>query len=143
MRWVACDEPCDGHGGDYPRRSSFRRLCVLHLPHANQPAAATSAPQLLQEGLRAALALQEPAAGTAVTLRAAAPSGGPMYRARHHKKTIRAATPSGGPVYCTCHTRTSRSHCGDYPRRNSFKTVIIAHKSQPRPKRRLSALQLL
>ena len=170
-----------GHGGDYPRRSSFRKLCVLHLPRKSEPRPRRrlyprrssfrkpcvlplpckseprprrrlSAPQLLQEALRTAPATQKRAAATAAT--------------------IRAAAPSGSSAYCTCHTKASRGHGGDYPRRSSFRELYVLHlphkseprpqrnyprrssfrklcvlrlprKSEPRPRRRLSAPQLL
>ena len=124
-----------GHGGDYPRRSSFGKLCVLHLPQKSepQPRRRLSAPQLLQEALRTAPATQKRAAATAAT--------------------IRAAAPSGSSAYCTCHTKasrghgaTSRGHSGDYPRRSSFRKLCVLRlprNSAPRPRRRLSAPQLL
>ena len=112
-----------GHGGDYPRRSSFRKLCVLHLPHKSEPRPRRrlSAPQLLQEALRTAPPTQKRAAATAAT--------------------IRAAAPSGSSAYCTCHTKASRGHGGDYPRRSSFRQLCVLRL--PRPRRRLSAPQLL
>ena len=116
-----------GHCGDNPRRSSFRRLCVLRLPHKEQPRPLRrqSAPQLLQEALCTAPATQRAAAATPAT--------------------IRAAAPSGGSVYCACHTKSSRGHCGDNPRRSSFRTLCVLrlpHKEQPRPLRRQSAPRL-
>ena len=143
-----------GHGGDYPRRSSFRTLCVLH-------------------------ATQKHAAATAATIRAAAPSGSSAYCACHTKAsrghggdyprrssfrklmrtapatqkraaataaTIRAAALSGSSAYCACHTKARRGHGGDYPRRSSVGKLCVLrlpHKSEPRPRRRLSAPQLL
>ena len=117
-----------GHCGDKLRRSSFRKLCVLRLPHKEQPRPLRrqSAPQLLQEALCTAPATQRAAAATAAT--------------------IRAAAPSGGSVYCACHTKSSRGHCGDNPRRSSFRRLCVLrlpHKEQPRPLRRQSAPQLL
>ena len=117
-----------GHCGDNPRRSSFRRLCVLRLPHKEQPRPLRrqSAPQLLQEALCTAPATQRAAAATAAT--------------------IRAAAPSQGSVYCACHTKSSRGQCGDNPRRSSFRRLCVLrlpHKEQPRPLRRQSAPQLL
>ena len=117
-----------GHCGDNPRRSSFRRLCALRLPHKPQPRPLRrqSAPQLLQEALCTAPAARRTAAATAAT--------------------IRAAAPSGGSVYCACHTKSSRGHSGDNPRRSSFRRLCVLrlpHKEQPRPLRRQSAPQLL
>ena len=117
-----------GHSGDNPRRSSVRKLCVLRLPHEEQPRPLRrqSAPQLLQEALCTAPATQRAAAATAAT--------------------IRAAAPSGGSVYCACHTKSSRGHSGDNPRRSSFRKLCVLrlpHKEQPRPLRRQSAPQLL
>ena len=119
-----------GHCGDNPRCSSFRRLwlCVLRLPHKEQPRPLRrqSAPQLLQEALCTAPATQRAAAATPAT--------------------IRAAAPSGGSVYCACHTKSSRGHRGDNPRRSSFRRLCVLplpHKEQPRPLRRQSAPQLL
>ena len=164
-----------GHSGDYPRRSSFRKLCVLHLPHKSEPRPQRrlSAPQLLQEALRTAPATQKRATATAATIRAAAPSGSSAYCTCHAKAsrghggdlqealrtapatqkraaataaTIRAAAPSGSSAYCTCHAKASRGHGGDYPRRSSFRKLCVLHlphKSKPRPRRRLSAPQLL
>ena len=116
-----------GHSGDNPRRSSFRRLCVLRLPHKEQPRPLRrqSAPQLLQEALCTAPATQRAAAATAAI--------------------IRAAAPSGGSVYCACHTKSSRGHSGDNPRRSSFRRLCLLrlpHTEQPRPLRRQSAPQL-
>ena len=111
-----------GHCGDYPRRRSFRKLCVLRLPHKSEPRPRRrlSAPQLLEEALRTAPATQKRAAATAAT--------------------IRAAAPSGSSAHCTCHTKASRGHGGDYPRRSSFRKLCILHlprKSEPRPRRQL------
>ena len=116
-----------GHSGDYPRRTPSGS-CVLHLPHKSEPRPRRrlSAPQLLQEALRTAPATQKRAAATAAT--------------------IRGAAPSGSSAYCTCHTKASRGHSGDYPRRSSFRKLCVLrlpHKSKPRPRRRLSAPQLL
>ena len=110
-----------GHCGDNPRRSSFSRLCVLRLPHKEQPRPLQrqSAPELAPATRRAA---------------AATPA------------TICAAAPSGGSVYCACHTKSSRGHCSDNPRRSSFRRLCVLrlpHKEQPRPLRRQSAPQLL
>ena len=196
-----------GHCGDNPRRSSFRRLCVLRLPRKEppRPLRRQSAPQLLREALCTAPATQRAAAATAATIRAAAPSGGSVYCACHAKSrrghsgdnprrssfgklcvlrlprkepprplrrqsapqllqdalctapatqraaaatpaTIRAAAPSGRSVYCACHTTNSRGHCGDNPRRSSFRTLCVLRlprKEPPRPLRRQSAPQLL
>ena len=106
-----------GHSGDNPRRSSFRTLCVLRLPHKEQPRPLRrqSAPQLLQEALCPAPATQRAAAATAAT--------------------IRAAAPSGCSVYCACHAKSRRGHCGD-------SILPLPHKSE-RPLRRQSAPQLL
>ena len=117
-----------GHGGDYPRHSSFRKLCVLHLPTKSEPRPQRrlSAPQLLQEALRTAPATQKPAAATAAT--------------------IRATAPSGSSAYCACHAKARRGHGGDYPRRSSFRKLCVLclpRKSESRPRRRLSAPQLL
>ena len=117
-----------GHGGDYPRRSSFRQLCVLCLPRksAPRPRRRLSAPQLLQEAMCTAPANQKRAAATAAT--------------------IRAAAPSGSSAYCACHTKARRGHGGDYPRHSSFRKLCVLRlprKSAPRPRRRLSAPQLL
>ena len=116
-----------GHCGDNPRRSSFRRLCVLRLPHKEQPRPLRrqSAPQLLQEALCTAPATQRAAAATPAT--------------------IRAAAPSGSSVYCACHTKRSRGHSGDNPRRSSFRKLCVLrlpHEEQTRPLRRQSAPQL-
>ena len=117
-----------GHGGDYPRRSSFRKLCVLRLPRKSEPRPRRrlSAPQLLQEALRTAPATQKRVAATAAT--------------------IRAAAPSGSSAYCACHAKASRGHGGDYPRHTFFRQLCVLRlprKSEPRPRRRLSAPQLL
>ena len=191
-----------GHGGDYPRRSSFRKLCVLRLPHKSEPRPRRrlSAPQLLQiqEALRTAPATQKRAAATAATIsalqlfqevcvlrlphkseprprrRLSAPqpfrealrtAPATQKHAAATAATIRAAAPSGSSVYCACHTKASRGHGGDYPRRSSFRKLCVLrlphkstprhssfgklcvprlpHKSEPRPRRRLSAPQLL
>ena len=117
-----------GHGGDYPHRSSFRKLCVLRLPRKSEsrPRRRLSAPHLLQAALRTAPATQKRAAATAAT--------------------IRAAAPSGSSAYCTCHAQASRGHGGDYPRHTFFRQLCVLRlprKSEPRPRRRLSAPQLL
>ena len=117
-----------GHGGDYPHRSSFRKLCVLRLPRKSEPRPRRrlSAPQLLQEALRTAPATQKRVAATAAT--------------------VRAAAPSGSPAYCPCHAKASRGHGGDYPRHTFFRQLCVLRlprKSEPRPRRRLSAPQLL
>ena len=117
-----------GHSGDNPRRSSFGKLCVLRLPRKEppRPLRRQSAPQLLQDALCTAPATQRAAAATPAT--------------------IRAAAPSGRSVYCACHTTNSRGHCGDNPRRSSFRTLCVLRlprKEPPRPLRRQSAPQLL
>ena len=138
-----------GHGGDYPRHTFFRQLCVLRLPRKSEPRPQRrlSAPQLLQEALRTAPATQKRAAATAATIRAAAPSGSSAYCACHAK----ARRGHGGDyprrsVYCACHAKASRGHGGDYPRRSSFRKLCVLHlprKSESRPRRRLSAPHLL
>ena len=145
------DKKSRGHGGDYPRRSSFRKLCVLHLPRKSKPRPwrRLSAPQLLQEALRTAPATQKRAAATAATIRAAAPSGSSAYctchakASRGHGGDFRAAAPSGSSAYCTCHAKASRGHGGDYPRRSSLRKLCVLHLPRTRPWRRLSAPQLL
>ena len=117
-----------GHGGDYPRHTFFRQLCVLRLPRKSEPRPRRrlSAPQLLQEALRTAPATQKRAAATAAT--------------------IRATPSSGSSAYCACHAKASRGHGGDYPRRSSFRKLCVLHlprKSESRPRRRLSAPHLL
>ena len=89
-----------GPAGDNPRRSSFRRLCVLRLPRKEEPRPSRrqSVPQLLQEALCTASATQRGAAA--------------------QPATIRAAAPSGGSVYCVCHAKRSRGPAGDNPRRS-------------------------
>ena len=74
-----------GPAGDNPRRSSFRRLCVLRLPRKEKPRPSRrqSAPQVFQETLCTASATQRGAVA--------------------QPATIRAAAPSGGSVYCVCH----------------------------------------
>ena len=109
-----------GHGSANPRRSSFRRRCVLRLPHRQpRPRRRQSAPQLLQEALCTAPATQQRAAATAAP--------------------IRTAAPSGGSKYCACHATSSRGHGGANPRRTSFRrgcVLRLPHKEQPRPRRR-------
>ena len=115
-----------GPAGDNPRRSSFRRLCVLRLPRKEEPSRRQSAPQLLQEALCTASATQRGAAA--------------------QPATIRAAAPSGGSVYCVCHAKRSRGPAGDNPRRSSFTRLCVLRlpgKEEPRPSRRQSAPQLL
>ena len=117
-----------GPAGDNPRRSSFRRLCVLRLPRKEEPRPSRrqSAPQLLQESLCTASATQRGAAA--------------------QPATIRAAAPSGGSVYCVCHAKRSRGPAGDNPRRSSFRRLCVLRlprKEEPRPSRRQSAPQLL
>ena len=117
-----------GPAGDNPRRSSFRRLCVLRLPRKEEPRPSRrqSAPQLLQEALCTASATQRGAAA--------------------QPATIRAAAPSGGSVYCVCHAKRSRGPAGDNPRRSSFRRLCVLRlprKEEPRPSRRQSAPQLL
>ena len=96
-----------GHGGDYPRRSSFRKLCVLRLPRKSEPRPRRrlSAPQLLQEALRTAPATQKRAAATAAT--------------------IRATPSSGSSAYCACHAKASRGHGSDYPRHTFFRQLCV------------------
>ena len=90
-----------GHGGANPRRSSFRRLCVLRLPrNKTWPRRRQSAPQLLQEALSTAPATQQDAARA-------------------------APAPSRGSEYCACHATTSRGHCGANPRRSSFRRLSV------------------
>ena len=117
-----------GHGGDYPRHSSFRKLCVLCLPRKSEsrPRRRLSAPQLLQEALCTVPATQKRVAATAAT--------------------IRATPSSSSSAYCACHAKASRGHGGDYPRRSSFRKLCVLRlprKSAPRPRRRLSAPHLL
>ena len=117
-----------GPAGDNPRRSSFRRLCVLCLPRKEEPRPSRrqSAPQLLHEALCTASATQRGAAA--------------------QPATIRAAAPSGGSVYCACHATSSRGPAGDNPRRSSFTRLCVLRlprKEEPRPSRRQSAPQLL
>ena len=117
-----------GPAGDSPRRSSFRRLCVLRLPRREKPRPSRrqSAPQLLQEPLRTAPATQREAAA--------------------QPATIRATTPSKGSVYCACQAERSRGPAGDNPRRSSFGRLCVLRlprKGAPRPSRRQSAPQLL
>ena len=114
-----------GPAGDNPRRSSFRRLCVLRLPRKEEPRPSRrqSAPQLLQEALCTASATQRGAAA--------------------QPATIRAAAPSAGSVYCVCHAKRSRGPAGDNPRRSSFRRLCVLRlprKEEPRPSRRQSAL---
>ena len=141
-----------GHGGDYPRRSPFGKLCVLRLPHKStpRPRRRLSAPQLLREALRTAPAAQKRAAATAATIllqEALRTAPATQKHAAATAATIRAAAPSGRSVYCARHAKASRGHGGDYPRRSSFRfrklcVLRLPHKSEPRPRRRLSAPQL-
>ena len=96
-----------GPAGDNPRRSSFRRLCVLRLPRKEEPRPSRrqSAPQLLHEALCTASATQRGAAA--------------------QPATIRAAAPSGRSVYCACHATASRGHGGDYPRHTFFRQLCV------------------
>ena len=117
-----------GPSGDHARRSSSRRLCVLRLPNGSQPwpKQRRRAPQLLQEALCTAPATRKPAAAQAAATRAAAPPE--------------------GSVYCACHTGGSRGPSGDHVCRSSSKRLCVLrlpHGSQPRPKRRPRAPQLL
>ena len=117
-------QSCCGPAGKNPRRSSFRRLCVLRLPRKEEPRPSRrqSAPQLLQEALCTASATQRGAAA--------------------QPATIRAAAPSGGSVYCVCHAKRSRGPAGDNPRRSSFRRLCVLRlprKEEPRPSRRQSA----
>ena len=116
-----------GPAGDNPRRSSFRRLCVLRLPRKEKPRPSRrqSAPQVFQETLCTASAMQRGAVA--------------------QPATIRAAAPSGGSVYCVCHAKRSRGPAGDNPRRSSFTRLFVLRlprKEEPRPSRRQSAPQL-
>ena len=94
-----------GPAGDNPRRSSFRRRCVLRLPRREKarPSRRQSAPQLLQKALCTAPATQREAAA--------------------QPATIRAPAPSGASVYCACHAKESRGPAGDNPRRSSFRRL--------------------
>ena len=117
-----------GPASDNPRRSSFRRRCVLRLPRKGEPRPSwrQSAPQLLQEALCTAPATQR--------------------RAAAQPATIRAAAPSEGSVYCACHAERSRGPAGDNPRPSSFRRLCVLRlprKGEPRPSRRQSAPQLL
>ena len=146
-----------GHDGDYPRRSSFRKLCVLHLPHNSEP--------------RPRPATQKRAAATAAT-RAAALSESSVYcacratgsrghcsdyprRSSFRKLCVLRPSHKSEPrrrqeALRTASTTQKRGgHCGDYPRRSSFRKFCVYNilhlprKSEPRPRRRLSAPQLL
>ena len=114
-----------GPAGDNPRPSSFRRLCVLRLPHKEKPrfSRRQSAPQLLQKALCTAPARQREAAA--------------------QPATICAAAPSGGSVYCACQAERSRGPAGDNPRRGRLCVLRLPRKGEPRPSRRQSAPQLL
>ena len=117
-----------GPAGDNPRRSSFRRLCVLRLPRREKPRPSRqqSAPQLLQEPLCTAPATQREAAA--------------------QPATIRAAAASGGSEYCACYAQRSRGPAGDNPRPSSFRSLCVLRlprKGEPWPSRRQSAPQLL
>ena len=141
-----------GPAGDNPRRSSFRRLCVLRLPRREKarPSRRQSAPQLLQEALCTAPATQRRAAAQPATIRAPAPSGASVSCACHAK---RSRGPAGdnprhnsGSVYCACQAERSRGPAGDNPRRTSFGRLCVLRlprKGAPRPSRRQSAPQLL
>ena len=143
-----------GHDGDYPRRSSFRKLCVLRLPRKSppRPRRRLSAPQLLQAALPTAPATQKRAAATAATIRATPPPEAMCTAPANQKRTaataatIRAAAPSGSSAYCACHAKARRGHGGDYPRHTFFRQLCVLRlprKSEPRPRRRLSAPHLL
>ena len=140
-----------GHGGDYPRRSSFRKLCVLPLPRKSEPRPRRrlSAPQLLQEALRTAQSEPRPRrrlSAPQLLQEALRTATATQKRAAVTTATIHATAPSGSSVYCTCHTKASRGRGGDYPRRSSFRKLCVLHlpsKSEPRPRRQLSAPQLL
>ena len=117
-----------GPSGAHARRSSSRRLCVLHLPRKRQPQPQRRprAPQLLQEALCTAPAMRKAAAAPAAPTRAAAPPG--------------------GSVYCACHAKGSRGPSGAHARRSSSRRLCVLHlprKRQPRPQRRPRAPQLL
>ena len=116
--------------GDQARRSSFRRLSVLRLPHKSKahPSGAQrrpSAQKLLQEALCTAPATQKPPSGPA------APSGDQARRSsfrrlsvlrlprksqraaqRRPAATKRAAAPSGGSLYCACHAKATARPSG-------------------------------
>ena len=153
--YCACHAKANrGHGGDYPRHSSFRKLCLLRLPPTSEPRPGRrlSAPQLLQEALHTAPATQKRAAATAATIRATPPPEAMCTAPANQKRTaataatIRAAAPSGSSAYCACHAKARRGHGGDYPRRSSFRQLCLLRlprKSEPRPPRRLSAPHLL
>ena len=143
-----------GPSGGHARRSSFRRLCVLHLPHESQPRPKRRphAPQLLQEALCTAPATRKPAAAQAAATRVAAPPRGSVYCACHTKASrgqaaaTRAAAPSGGSVYCACHTKASRGPSGGHARLSSSRRLCVLrlpHESQAQPNRRPRARQLL
>ena len=121
-----------GHGGANPRRSSFRKLCVLRLPRnkRTRPRRRQSAPQLLQElcvlrlprnkqprpwRRQSAPQLLHKALSTAPATQQAAATAAP----------IRAAAPSGGSLYCACHTTNSRGHGGANPRCSSFRRLSV------------------
>ena len=86
--WVVmscCDVCCACHAkgsrgpsGAHARRSSSRKLCALRLPRKRQPRPQRRprAPQLLQEALCTAPAMQKAAAAPAAPTRAAAPPHG-------------------------------------------------------------------
>ena len=95
-----------GPAGDNPRRSSFRRLCVLRLPRKEEPRPSRRQSALLQEALCTASATQRGAAA--------------------QPATIRAAAPSGGSVYCVCQAKRSRGPAGDNPRRSSFSQEALS-----------------
>ena len=152
-----------GHGGANPRRSSFRRLCVLRLPRnkRTRPRGRQSAPQLLQEALCTAPAAQQVAAATAAPTRAAAPSEALCNKQPRPRRRQSAPAPSGGSVntapatqqvaaatavYCACHATSGRGHGGANPRRSSFRRLCVLRlprNKRTRPRRRQSAPQLL
>ena len=127
--YCACHaERSRGPAGDNPRPNSWRRLCVLRLPHNREPRPTRrqSAPQIFEEALCTAPARQR--------------------RAAAQPATIRAATPSGGSVYCACHAKEGRGPAGDNPRRSSFRRLCVLRlprREKARPSRRQSASQLL
>ena len=128
LQKALCAAPSRSPSGDHARSSSARRLCVLRLPHGSQPRAKRRprAPQLLQEALCTAPATRKPAAAQAATTRTAAPLE--------------------GSVYCPCQTAASRGPSSDDARRSSSRRLCVLrlpHESQPRPKRRPRARQLL
>ena len=117
-----------GPSGAHARRSSSRRLCVLHLQRKRQPRPQRRprAPQLLQEALCTSPAMRKAAAAPAAPTRAAAPPG--------------------GSVYCACHAKGSRGPSGAHARRSSSRRLCVLRlprERQPRPQRRPRAPQFL